>query len=133
MALTFIESRKLGDVQRVKASYSVGRGLALNTQEHALTRQLQKRCIHRNPYDSEYTINVTAPQGDDFFNTVVSAHCKNKLLVYFTKPQVYKMFVDKCNRLGFKTELTRGTDAYFNYYTVDSVNLCQIIVDVTLL
>lgn len=85
-APTVIESRNLGDVQRVKALYSVGGGSALNTKEHTLCDNCTN-CVRRDKYGSDFTITAT-PRRDEYFDTVVPMHCDKKLLVYHTNQEI---------------------------------------------
>lgn len=53
-------------------------------------------------------------------------------LVYPTTPKAKMQFIQICERMALKADLTSSDEPYFDLYVVDPEISCQLAVDITL-
>lgn len=68
-------TRQAIEVWRVKAAYSIGMGLALNSVETVLASTVQNLLKRVNAYGDEFVITAPPATRDQFFRSVETAHC----------------------------------------------------------
>lgn len=129
---TVIRTRQLLEVRRVRSAYSVCEGNSLSSTESSLARIKQDLLQRTDAYGDNYTITTPPAKRDYFFRSVEIAHCAIRSLVFDTTLEAYVLFIQTCERLALKADLTSSDEPYFDFYVVDPAIRCKVAVDIAL-